>query len=378
MNVVLRCHGYIPATLRARGSILSVLAMVCLAGFPATLTAQITGDRELLRLVAVQNRANRDAIITWSGSLQESQHLVGRFGTDDVDLVREWQVDYSFDRVRRLYAVRYRQLRESGKKNGQPFTDDTLVTWGAIRLPDVFLRVPHWREPVAPDDRPMRPDLVLCNLADERKNIMSPDFDPFHFFMIISSDTHDRLMAFYKASLDPARQPIPTLVERKGNLVSVRIGIEPVTELSVFDLDQGANPVEIDGKGSNHRNVIKTSFVQVSGVWVPATASIVSRHNSGPQSDRTLTWTSNNINKDLDEHAFSPTWLGIRKGDKVRDKRTGAEYLYDEETDPLTPPRRSRTWVYAVVGGAGLLTLLLMLAGWRWRRRTAQEAAHVA
>ena len=358
----------------------AVVVVAWLTTLPVAVNAQITGDRELLRQAALASRANREAILTWQGEAEITTRITGPIDeagtfTGDWDVTRRSKVTFAFDRAARRHIFLQTQEEESGRKGNAPADGRAPLQWGILRADDTEYDVGHWYVN-GKEGHPKRPVMMVQNITNHSTEL-STNFNPFHLFDYLQNDPYGLLMMYYEAP----KVSSEVTITRSGDLVTLSSKSLGGRSVYVFSLGQSGVLVKLDTGDSaqtTHRTVDR-EFALVNAVWVPIKSRSVSvnvRNGKRRVTECEINITKQTINRSISPEVFTPIQLGIRKGDKVRDRRTGAEYLYDEETDPLVP-RRTPVWVYTAVGGAVLATLLVMLAGWRWRRRAAREVAHV-
>jgi hypothetical protein len=341
---------------------------------PAPSYAQLSGDPELLRLVAVENRANRESILTWRCEAHFVTRHVENSPRLKADLTQHCHGEFMYDRrTNRFMFVRTRTL-EKGLRDGKPVDDSRPLTWGTIVTEDeVFVALPyHGRD----KDEPLKPFLKIDEPSKhQRSSITGPDLDPFAYLEVQDFDVYKRLMAFHATATEP--WPGSRTVRREGNRIALEMKTNGIGRY-VFDLDQGANPTEVLAEGQGIKTHSVREFAKVDGIWVPR--SDTSTYQNGQQGrsvEVTVNFTKHVLNKPLPADAFAPERLGIRKGDLVRDARTRVEYRF-EGTPGLGLAGLLKTWKPLVVLGCLVLALIVCLIGWRWRRRRLLEQKRVA
>jgi hypothetical protein len=332
-------------------------------------TAQLRGDRDLLRLVAVQHRANREAILTWQGEIEATYRVTGPFEGKDWDLTTVTRIVFACDRAANKSMFFATQNEEKGTKQGKPIQDSRRLVWGGIRTPDGFQEVLPWNMD-GKEGQPKRPMLMLQPLSADRPGDFAPHADPLWYLTLQGMDVHERLMWFYDAPPSVTRH---LQVSRTGNEVRLEIGNvldkRETSNTHVFDLDQGGNVVQDNGSGDVVHCTRSYSHERVAGVWVPKTAVIKNRNlKTGRMHERTMTWLKNVVNESVSDDAFSPERLAIRGGDLVRDVRSGTEYRYEESTN-VTAAAWMKKYSSVLIAGALLLcTASAVLVSWRIHR----------
>jgi hypothetical protein len=350
-----------------------VILALPISGCPAT--AQIVGDVELLKQVAVLNRANREAISTWEGQARiETRHRTNVGGSAS-DTIRVSGVEFAFDRAsKRLMYVRT-QTEERVTKGGEVVVNRQTRSWGRILTDDIVYEVQPWEgEPNRGGQA--RPVLLLDAPSKQMRGDFGPDFTPFLYLEVQGIDVYQRMMGFYDHAAELKRGK--TSVARDGRRVVLDFDTGNIASVYVFDLDQGANPVEVRVRDKNIRRTSTREFQLVSGVWLPSRASAMHQHDAqGIDTEVKVVFTKHSVNKSISAEEFMPERLGIRKGDLVRDRRTGVEY-YFEGSPGLARGWWLRNWRNVVVGAAGLLAALFTFLAWRIRRSRRQEYPSVS
>jgi hypothetical protein len=331
-------------------------------------SAQMTGDRKLLTLVATQNLANRDAILSLEGVADISDKLTGNVNGQPWAMSWERQVDFVYDRKVNQYRSLTRQTREIGTKGGKPVENTAVEMYGTIRTSDAFYNMGPWEA-----DRRVGttavPVLTIRPLSEESRGDFSNDFDPFWFFEQQGMDIHNRLTFLHQRASEPSLSKFA--VSRAGNLVILDYHGPEMTSRQVFDLDQGGNQIEVEAKDSLVHVKRTFTFEKISNIWVPKLAMAWNANQQkGNINERRVTWIKNVVNSSIPEEAFAWESLGIKSGDLVRDTRTGAEYKYDEPPKPLMTRKAWTMMIVAIVASCTVGFLLFA-----WRRHMARRAA---
>lgn len=363
----------IRAIIATRYICLGMEAILCIALLTCPVHGQVQGDSRLLQQVALTERANQQAIQTWQSEANVESLLVGAIRGEHWNISDTYKVDYDFDRSTNRSRFLWTQLSETGKKGSKQVDDKTIMREGAIRTEDAVYRLDAWSPP--PPGREVRKYLRIVASSDRHRGEMSSDFDPFVFFTISSGlDVHDRLI-FYFEHRDAHKSRIGEIsVTRSGNRVTLKESAPIVQTTTTFDLDQGGNAVFQHSNDDEVETYRDRTFEQVSGVWVPKSVSF--RHlnkKTGVRSEQKVTWTHQRVNQELPEGIFALESLGIHKGDRIIDTRTGVEYFYDSTQSPLPERRKAQAKTLVVTAVAGCLALLLLFGILRgikqiWRR----------
>jgi len=341
------------------------VALVCFCCWSNSAKAQIRGDRELLPLVASQNRANRERIQTWRGKVNITQTNKSLKKRSEVTTKR--QVEFAYDRQAKKYMFVATQTEGQGVENGKPVTARPMV-WGAIRTPDGYYTMPEWFLD-GKKGSTRRPELLLHPLSAESPGEYSPDFDPFWYMSIYGENVNDRLMGIYQHAASKSTSDIS--VSRSNQQITVLLKASKVgVNRYVFELDQGANLIELSGEDALVKANHKREFVQVSEIWVPKSAtSRTDTGNSAEINERSLTWIENVVNEPIPPETFLPERLGIRPNDLVQDTRSGVAYRYDVSNLPEELKPKSSTRAIVLVASLLVGTGLILIVGWRLRKK---------
>lgn len=356
-----------------RSMFLGIKAILCMALLTCPVHGQVQGDHSLLQQVAWTERANQQAIQTWHVEANVENFLVGTIRGELWNISRTSKVDYDFDKSTNRSRFLWTQLSEMGKKGNKQVDDKTIMREGAIRTEDAVYRLDAWSPP--PPGRMVRKYLRIVAPPDRHRGEMSSEFDPFVFFTISSGlDVHDRLIDYFEHR-DADKSRIGEIaVTRSGNRVTLKEFAPIVQTTTTFDLDQGGNAIFQHSNDDQVETFRDRTFELVSGVWVPKSVSF--RHlnkKTGVRSEQKVTWTHQRVNQELPEGTFALESLGIHKGDRIIDTRTGAEYFYDSAQSPLPERRKAQAKTLVVTAAAGCLALLLLFGILRgikqiWRR----------
>jgi hypothetical protein len=268
-------------------------------------------EKELLLLVANKAKANRNSIQTWRGTVeftcQDTETVRGK----KVNTASKRTVTFAYDDKADLYTFLAKQ------------TGDVSGTWGAIRTVDTYQQVDTQRN----GERV----LMVSKRSAGRPNPFGSDFEPF-MYMNMDGSSSDKFLVEYVAHWDELTKGRTVTVERTGNLVTFTIReLNTYYNRYVFDLDQGANVVEISGESKDVKGIHKRTFVKVDGTWVPKSSygKVVNSGDRPMIREHRLTWGDHILNKPIPAGTFEPDKIGLRRGDKVRDRRTKIESIYE-------------------------------------------------
>lgn len=357
------------------GRVVWIVMFASLAlGLPAA-RAQIRGDVQQLKLVAAQNRANREAIRTWQGEVEVAQRTIGTDKVKITDYRSVWRATYTDDRTVKKYIFLANQQEVTGIRDGQAVKMSDRLSWGGIRTPDGYSSVWPWY-PDGKKGQPRRPELMVGPHNTEQVSEISTMFDPYWYMSVFLDPVYDRLMFFHENAHMAELSHIT--VSRTGSLVTVLLQKPDVgVNRYVFDLNQGANPVELAGEDALVTENHTRSFESNSDIWLPRAGKSISKNlKTGKTIESSVRWLKNVVNEPLPEDAFSPERVEIRQGDLIRDQRSGINYTYDASTDLADLDRTRRYWSIAKVAAITVAVAGVLLVGWRIRKRKAQGLKH--
>ncbi len=351
---------------------------------------ELNGDPELLQLVAAAHESNRERIQTWRGRAV----VETRITSADADSVEERtaSVEFFLDRERKAHRSNFLTSKSVLIAKGQ--TEPNVRPMECYLLKDgayyEYVWEPHGDEVRnGPSERTVR-------IQEESARLLSAfgyDFDPMYWLTFGNTGVARHFKTHYKWAKE-GQEFGPASVGRTGNLVKFevhandamkeRFGGDVVNEW-IVDLSKGGNLLVYDSGGDQAGVIVPGvrwtyEHENVGGIWVPKRVAVETT-SAGRTTRRGVEWVENVINEPIPEEEFSLVKLGARRGDRVRDSRTGAEYLLEGEQFPLPEPwdygkRLERPWArIAMVGGTIALVVVLLLAGWRQWRKTKGDVA---
>lgn len=325
-----------------------------------------------LTLVAKENQANRDAIRTWRGKVKITQSVTSTSHGHPVKRTTIRTVSYVYDRAANKYLFVVHQTEDKGENAGKDPKLPQQVQWEGIRTSEGFYRVHRWEGENAKGSgqkgREARPIMTIGPPAQEKKGDLSPDFDPFLYLCVQGLDVHEWLM--FLAEKGKVKGGPDLTVSRTASRISVLLDSPKVSKnLYVFDLDQGGNPVQVDGEGAGVAVQRKRTFAKVAGIWVPTSSSTTNKNSrNGDVNEAHVEWIENVVNEPTPEGAFTLDKVGIQPGDRVNDSRNGIHFKYDPEKNlPELQPEK-RPWTAIIIASVLAAAALLLLGGW-WLRR---------
>ncbi len=354
----------------------------CMLLSPMVCTANEKDNYELLKQVALANKANQEAIMTWKGRVS-----FVTFSTSTKlaieNLEQHYNIEYTYDRFQdKTLFVCTRQLRK-GIMDGNNIEDNKPSYYGGLRLSDGI----YTRGPWQAIDEYARPNLIFKKRDDSAHSDFSIDYIPFRYFNVQQMDTFSRMMFFYEHM--KGQSAIGKKVTRRNNIVSfdnILTSSESGVVTSIgkyeFDLSRGGNPilVEVIVPDEWHYKSENT-FELINNIWVPKTVYVESKSlQNGKVVDISrvkIDWKEQQLNMEIDPQVFDLEKIGVQQGDRVIDRRTNVEYRYDESLKLPGVAKPGRFWTTAAVlgmGGAALLIALLVLWLRRRKRRRADHA----
>lgn len=346
-----------------------VAALILMILQPAA-CAQIVGDIELLKRVAVESRANRDAIQTWQGEAELKTRFIAKVDGGGSDITRLSRVEFAYERATNRLMYLHTQTEEKGTKGKEIVADTQVSSWGRITTDDMEYSVQPWRGDLKGRAQ-SRPVLVLEARSKQKRGEFGPEFDPFLSLEVQGLDVYQRLMGFYDHAAELKRGK--TTVAQTDNRVVLSFDTGSIQSRYVFDLAKGANPVEVETADKNIKRFATRQFQRVNGIWLPSRASATYKaETQGIETELTIVFTNHVLNKSIPAEEFIPEKLGIRKGDLVRDRRTGIEYPF-EGSPGLSGGWWNKYWRYVVVCSLVLLAGTVTGVGWRIRRSRTKE-----
>lgn len=345
-------HNY-DSVRNARLLLVAAMCMTFFAGAKGQDSSSLS-NTDLLPVVASMCRANKERIQTWEGAGNMTMKI--RFYVDKIlwDMTYEFTVEFAYDKQASKYTYRMTQLREYGTKGTQKVDSASPIRRGAFRDETSFCRLPEWHMKYTPG-RPKRPVYLICDPNEEEKSEASIDFNPMACFDLQSMDSYKRLMFLHNS-----KKSIQAKIDVSRDVDTVKVTIHG-TEFFVrylFALDKAGNPEEVLSTTSTSVDEYARAFIERDGVWVPDRFTV----KNSPHRDHVLTMevvlSSQSVNKPIDPYCFTPEWLGLGKGDTIRDLRSHIEYLYQGAPEPPGGLLRS-SYHWVIVALLALITGLV-------------------
>lgn len=351
--------------------------------YVAVSSNEIKGDIELLKTLALMNKANQDAIMTWKGRVS----FITTLTSSDLDIIgmeSHYNIEYAYDISKNTSMYYATQTLKRGKRGGKEFYEDDYVYHAGIRLPEgIYTRGP-WR---AHDDdgSSMQPNLIFKQNDDHKQSDFSVQFNAYRYFNIHGMNAYNRLMFYYDVANNNPNKDITITNENNVVTIVIQSSLKSGTNATskyVFDLNKGGCPLLIEVIMPNESEYrAECSFQKYDTIWVPVSAQVYAKtYKNGEMVSITelkLNWLEQELNKYIHADTFDAKTIGTKKGDKVIDRRTNVEYRYDESLKLPGVAKPGRFWTTAAVlglGGAALLIALLVLWLRRRKRRRADHA----
>ena len=109
----------------------------------------------------------------------------------------------------------------------------------------------------------------------------------------------------------------------------------------VVDLSKSGNPIRIERELNRNGRVSNTTisweWKKINGVWIPSEIKRTVT-NSGDDSEKftstLLRWRDCQVNEPVDD-AIQLTSLGVHRGDRLEDVRTGEKSTFDDHSLPM-------------------------------------------
>ena len=297
-------------------------------------------DIELLRLAAMTHMKNRDKLSTWQGRAQIEET---REGADGIVMRRKTSVHFLCDCRREMtrwqWTVEERYVKESPTAGARPVSQaasDRVINGLKTRL--AFCR--YAPDVATPDGRTVS-GLAIWPPDVTRGRPFTECFEPMSYLSghmtLCIDNVVERLLLLYRGV--KSEQLSNVTATRDGDCVILRVGDEAAWNRHRFDLSQGGNVVEFDGKSDNGTERRQWTYELQEGAWIPKTF-VLRYQRSAPDAlgstTRTVqvTFVENVVNHPLAPSEFSLKALGLTDGASVTDERPGySSFVYYEKDD---------------------------------------------
>jgi hypothetical protein len=331
------------------------------------------GDKELLKQVALQYKANRESIRTWTGKADLTLTQMKTVRGNPVNVRVNCAVTFACDVAAGKSMFLTRRLGGEGPPGGALTPGHDV--WGGLTTPEGHFKISAWegekdaRVGIGPRSRPT---LSISPNTSRRRGDFGSEFDPFWYLEDSGMDIHGRLMGQYElwGHKDVAAANNIS-VSRENDLVTFVIDRPDILmNRYVFDLARGANVIESEGKDSAVHARLTRTYIKSAGVWVPVSSHYSQTQRADGVTDEChVTWVENIINGPVDPGSFTLEALGVKAGDQVNDKRAASSYRYKAGRDmpEVAPIPRSRMNAW-IIAGVTIVAILGMAGWWLWRR----------
>ena len=305
-----------------RAGLMVSLVAACAPAFGA-----ISGDAELLRLVAKGHRANVGRIKSWQGG---ASVLDSRSGGQVTPRSARSEVEFVYDAQRETSRWNWQVVEAELGGTAQPgdrYRRSVMVTR------DMAYELTY---PVGQEEKPRR--LEALAPEDIRPQIKAHDFDPLLLLTCRGEDIHDLLMWYHGRKDSPA---MAGRVDREGNLVTFERELEGGLTRYIFDLSKGCGLVSFFCRdGDVYEEEWIYSYEEQDGTFVPTKVSW--RHQMAPDqaggalTTREVTLSETVLNEDIEGSQFELASLGLRPGDQIHDGLLDVVYTYGDTRYPMS------------------------------------------
>ena len=318
----------------------SIMCMVYIAIISFPCSAEIQGDIELLKTVALANQANYESILTWKSDV--SEEIISSTG-DNYEQTLKAQCEMAYDQLKQ--AVRWNKTPKEfyDEKDGERKIDKT--DFHGYYESSMFIKSSYYNyiDNKNPDE--IDKDFYILKIDDPKKAAgwSEYSFDP----RLLLADPHGHpifvsLMLYYKDLKDS--EPGYVNINRSGDLVTLELAIiKNLSNKYVFDLSKGGNLVEWVGKQNGLVITQKCTFENISGSWVlktfyktnydPTRKEVTTRK-------RTLEFSNSVVNVPFEEDEFTVKKMGVKEGEMIQDHLAEKIYRYDGTfQEPLRSPQ---------------------------------------
>ncbi len=295
-------------------------------------------DADLLRLVAITHMKNRDQLSTWQGRAQIEET---REGADGIALKQKTSVRFLCDCQREMtrwtWAVDERYVKERPSAGAGPALEAAAGrVISGLKTRVAFCR---YTSDVTTPDGGAGAALVIWPPDVTRGRPFTECFEPLSYLgghmTLCVDNVVERLLLLYRGIRNQQLSDVTAI--RDGTCVVLRAGDEALWNQHRFDLSQGGNVVQFDGKSENGSERRLWTYEVREGVWIPKTF-VFRYQRSAPDSRGStvravqVTFVENVVNRSLAPCEFSLKALGLTDGASVADERPGhSSFVYHEE-----------------------------------------------
>ncbi|MBN2183391.1 MAG: redoxin domain-containing protein [Sedimentisphaerales bacterium] len=291
---------------------------------------------ELLKTVALKNKANFDSILTWKGEAFEERTSTRG---DWYDYMMKNKCTFAYDQLRD--AVRWnKEPQEYRFTNHGESMVPILAFYNSTMIKDRTYFNYYGNE--QPNDKSKIDYYLVIGDPALAKGEQDHCLDPRVFLTYPGGVTiHSRLMLLYNHAND--KTEVGRSVKREGDLVILQFSDETRMSREVYDLSAGGNMVDYYSKSPTVEITMNYTYEEKSGVWILKSfkKQNINHRKNGEVSKwaRTTNWTNSVVNVPFEEDEFTMEKLGVKQGARVSDHRIPRVYIYKGTLieSPLSP-----------------------------------------
>ena len=294
-----------------------------------TCSAEIHGDMELLKTVALANKSNYESILTWKCDVyEEINAAIG----DSYKRTLNSECVMVYDQLEQ--AVRWNKtpqehfIEEEGKRRIDETDNNNYYNSSMFKKATYYYYEGDWQ----PDEPNNRFYILTINDAKKAQGLSEFSFDPRLLLATpFGKPIYSRLMFLYENVKDS--DPGDANVSRSGDLVTLEMSNDKLIDKYVFDLSKGGTIVEWYNynKTNNVVNTLKCTYENKSGAWILKTYY---KTNYDPRQEdiytqtRLLKFNNSVVNVPFEDDEFTIEKMGIKNGEEVQDHIAGMSYMY--------------------------------------------------
>jgi hypothetical protein len=328
------------------------LPALLLVGRASTAATSFNGDRELLKLIAEADMANRDRIDTWSGDITIVAEIK-KAGVGQTYL-KQSTGHFLFDRTRDGVTCRLDECVSTDKD--ARMSTAFLEKYHRVRytLGELCVRTEMVTKKGCYDYQPSKNQLMIRirNLKPGRDWLNLP---PLRYTAASQigrrQSIHDRLMMRYhrwrvgmrrsSRRANPRNTSID--VDRNQDIVTYVYddsyedkGSRGLNETYKFDLGKDAKLIYhclyTKDREKESRCTHEWTYAKVSGIWIPETHTCIVRNsgeNGASEELEYVAFKNQKVNEPIDPNVFTVTSLGMPSGTEIVDSTEARIYRYD-------------------------------------------------
>ncbi|MFV2069332.1 MAG: carboxypeptidase-like regulatory domain-containing protein, partial [Pirellulales bacterium] len=287
---------------------------------------------ELLRYVVVTYKENKAKIRTWQGKATVESRSV--YATGDTGDDYSATVQFVFDRTRR--SVRWNNTLEKWTKITQGQEDPQPVPQivNGMMTPAALYRLGRHGSPGNPAKRPLMLTIYSSNDSDSfgRMQPQLYDFNPLYYLDTPRGDVARDLSGYLAMADHPGINRIKVI--RAGDEVTIDMSMDNVTQRYTVSLSRSCNPIRFETVEPTSTWENHWTYELREGIWLPKTWTQTIHQKDRRDEQRKVTFVESLVNQKVEPAAFSISHLGLQRGDKVDDRRTGQKYQYKGDQAP--------------------------------------------